>query len=622
MDLAAPLNNAIVALGAVASIQLALALLYWSKVGRRRRAIRRLEGLGFAEIPAKTPGFPWLGWVRDRFAGPSAFGATREDAARELDRRQVAGPEFLLLSRIGVMAPLLGLLLTAYSIWEFQRDRMAALAAARAGDILAEALPLFAGVAVGAALAILNQLLMIHAAMRTTGLRLGAMDWFDGAADRARAALPPEPMVKAASRVEAVANRLGSATVKLDRAVDGLASAVGSVAGSASRLDLAVGSLAEGQARHADALAATASCLARLEEATGRIMVPYGELAEAAGGMVGRLASIAESWRASTADSTLAGQRAAILGFRAAEAMARSADEVEAASKGWSEAVAAQHAGLATLREAASAYVANQAGFAASMGRFEQGSLLLLAKTESVGRAFEQTTGHLDTFRGAVGEFRSVVGEMAPAVRALRTVPEGIAALADSARQVGESTRVLEEIIRGYYRDAAGIAPAVESLRGQLEGADAVGRRFRELLDRVDAGLDSTLKGLDGTSSGFRAGLDGASRGLGASIGRLDAVLGESVGPLARDLAAAAAPLARLHETLAGLDVLTKDLKGLPDSTRELAQAAAGAAKTLRGVERLTGRLDDFGRAIGSAADGAAHDRGRWRRFFGGGNGA
>jgi len=103
------------------------------------------------------------GWLDRAAAG--AFGRqTRDDAITELERDLALTPSAVALRRLGVMAPLLGVVLTAGSVM-FSKTSLATLVnvseTTSVVKIMEGLLPLLAGVTVGALLAIFNQLLLI-----------------------------------------------------------------------------------------------------------------------------------------------------------------------------------------------------------------------------------------------------------------------------------------------------------------------------------------------------------------------------------------------------------------------------------------------------------------------------
>jgi hypothetical protein len=96
---------------------------------------------------------------------------------QELDTQIASNGNYLLLQRMGVMAPLLGVVLTVAGFYWL-----------RVGDgdqslqsILLAVTPLVSGVGTGAILALINQALLHIAGRRVESLRMTARSWFDAA---------------------------------------------------------------------------------------------------------------------------------------------------------------------------------------------------------------------------------------------------------------------------------------------------------------------------------------------------------------------------------------------------------------------------------------------------------
>jgi hypothetical protein len=110
------------------------------------------------EIRLRTQG--WL----ERAAAGAFRRQTRDDAIAELERALTLTPSAIALRRLGIMAPLLGVVLTAGSVM-FSKASLATLVnvseTTTVVKIMEGLLPLLAGVTAGALLAIFNQLLLI-----------------------------------------------------------------------------------------------------------------------------------------------------------------------------------------------------------------------------------------------------------------------------------------------------------------------------------------------------------------------------------------------------------------------------------------------------------------------------
>jgi hypothetical protein len=165
-------------------VQIVLCMSVCFRLRRQERAIRRLErelkqgGDGRQGVRSLSRKHAWLQWVVANFspgAAPSNF--TREDALQELDAQIASNGNYLLLQRMGVMAPLLGVVLTVagfYWLHVGQGDESLQ-------SILMTVTPLVSGVGTGAVLALVNQVLLHIAGRRVESLRMTARGWFDAA---------------------------------------------------------------------------------------------------------------------------------------------------------------------------------------------------------------------------------------------------------------------------------------------------------------------------------------------------------------------------------------------------------------------------------------------------------
>ena len=159
---------------------------------------------------AEVQGEPdWIDWLERRVQTASKRGepVTRESAIAELDHTLAEDWRHVLLQRIGVAAPLFGVIVTAMAFFTFrvpepsaqakESNAIAANPASAAIDspedvarnanrrlaagaaILNAIQPLATGVLVGAALAIVNQVLLLFVGVKIAELRRQARAWLD-----------------------------------------------------------------------------------------------------------------------------------------------------------------------------------------------------------------------------------------------------------------------------------------------------------------------------------------------------------------------------------------------------------------------------------------------------------
>jgi hypothetical protein len=165
-------------------LQLVLCGVFCFRIRRQERAIKRLcrdfkqGGDGRSGPRSLSRKHAWLQWVVSNFPAGAANASsnfTREDALHELDTQIASSGNYLLLQRMGVMAPLLGVVLTvAGFFWLHVGEDDQSLQ-----TILLAVTPLVSGVGTGAVLALINQALLHIAGRRVEALRLSARNWFD-----------------------------------------------------------------------------------------------------------------------------------------------------------------------------------------------------------------------------------------------------------------------------------------------------------------------------------------------------------------------------------------------------------------------------------------------------------
>ncbi len=208
--------------------------------------------------------FDWLRWVLDVFpadaSAPSA-NFTRDEVLHELDSRIGSDASYLLLQRMGIMAPLLGVVLTVVGFFWLNVEESDAQSLQ---TILVTVMPLVSGVGAGAILALCNQGLLQGVGGRFERLRISARTWFDAAI-----------WCHAAQNAQA-------ANVKAQVAIDRF-----------------VGTIAESTARHAESSRRIEASAALLEQAASRFAVMLrtvqGDMSQMPQSLVDLRAAIAAS---------------------------------------------------------------------------------------------------------------------------------------------------------------------------------------------------------------------------------------------------------------------------------------------------------------------------------------
>lgn len=167
------------------AMQLFLCMRFWFRMKRDHRQLSKLLGDLQAggdgrDIEAFVGDIPWLNWVDTNFPrGTRTPGSyTRDDVLKELDTQIASDSQYLLLQRAGVMAPLLGVIITVlgFMLIDFSQTGEQNL-----GELLLTVAPLVAGVGTGAVLAFINQWLLHFVGNKVEQVRYAARVWFDSA---------------------------------------------------------------------------------------------------------------------------------------------------------------------------------------------------------------------------------------------------------------------------------------------------------------------------------------------------------------------------------------------------------------------------------------------------------
>lgn len=162
---------------------LALQLGVWvsllRELSRLTVAVRRLTSANTSssKLPTLLAQHSWFRWVETTFpfGQPSVGDLTREDAFEEFDRCLADDWRYTILQRLGISAPILGVVITALGFWTFEPpEKLNSLT-----EILHAVIPLIAGVGIGAFLALINQALMWSVENCMGRLRTTARFWFD-----------------------------------------------------------------------------------------------------------------------------------------------------------------------------------------------------------------------------------------------------------------------------------------------------------------------------------------------------------------------------------------------------------------------------------------------------------
>jgi hypothetical protein len=212
-------------------LQLLLCLQIVLRAGSQRRTLKHLEwelkhgGDGRCEVAEAPRRSNWLRWVLVEFPTSAAPRSrfSRDEALHELDVRIASDSAYLMLQRMSIMAPLLGVVLTVVGFYWLDFNEAGAESLQ---TIMTAVTPLVSGVGAGAVLALINQILLHLAGGRLERLRMTARAWFDRAIWRHASHGAEAAANNALIDHERFAQSLTATAAELERAVAAFQSAI------------------------------------------------------------------------------------------------------------------------------------------------------------------------------------------------------------------------------------------------------------------------------------------------------------------------------------------------------------------------------------------------------------
>jgi hypothetical protein len=534
------------------SLQVALFIrISWS-LRRQERWLGRLcgdlaqGGDGRPAAHALSDSFAWLDWVLTIFPANSATppgSYTRDSVLQELDTRLASNSSYLLLQRMGVMAPLLGVILTVAGFWYLRVEDSGEM---RLQDILFAVTPLVSGVGAGAVLALVNQGLLHGASQRIESLRMAARTWFD----------------------RAIWSSVG---------LDSQAATVGAIS-AVERMTTAISGVAE---QHAD-------CAVRLKASTSDINDSAREFRDAVqtfGGQIQGVPQTLAELNGALQASSAALENLIQIGSRAVANLDVSVAAFRTTmDQEFANAAKLQHLSTQRLADATgqvrttselmkvsaqdlnATVDANKRSYS-SLNEAIEGRLLEVQNqfqtvTERVSTRLDALIGHLESVASKVSstanEFHSVFGQFAPAVTSFRTAVEHHfrPATAQHQQQVVAASESMQQL-----------KAATSSLSHRTTAAQTMLDRQREFAEAADRTQHL---------------LSGAIENLALVVARLHKVVENRVAP-SNDT---------LHDAANALAVSTEQLASFVDGG--LGQATKRLGKFDETLSRLEGSLTEL----------------------------
>jgi uncharacterized phage infection (PIP) family protein YhgE len=265
-------------------LQIYLCFRFGRRMRRHERELKRLvadleDGGDGRDVDAFVEDIPWLKWVDANFprdaSTPGNF--TRDDVLQELDTHIGSDGNYLLLQRTGIMAPLLGVIITVlgFAVLEVSDAEEQSLT-----EILMLVTPLVAGVGTGALLAFINQWLLQVVSGRVEEVRNLARGWFDAAIWSGVGLDTQAATVKAISAMERMARAVTNTAERQDETARVLLDSTRSIKEASRAFQETYASFGDRVTQLPDKLAELTDAAEAAVE-TLQAMIPVGERAVA-----------------------------------------------------------------------------------------------------------------------------------------------------------------------------------------------------------------------------------------------------------------------------------------------------------------------------------------------------
>jgi chromosome segregation ATPase len=602
-------------------LQLYLCAVVYRRMKRQERQLRRLiadmeAGGDGRDIESVAGRLRWLRWVDANFprdsSTPGAY--TRDDVLKELDTLIASDGHYLLLQRTGVMAPLLGVIMTvlAFFIFEAPKSEEQSL-----GDILYSVMPLVAGVGVGAGLAFINQWLLHLVSGKVEAVRNAARAWFDAAI------------------WSGVGLDTQAATIKAIGAIEKMAKAVTHAAdqqeSGAARFQQSIASIQQASAGFQQSYAAFGTDLRSLPQT-------LQTLTAATQAALQTLQSLIPAGQ-----RTVAGLEVSVAAFRSAveNQFVDSAKNHQASIDSFAESVgrinestARLHVSSGDLQETVNAHtnafkalnrslqkqvLPAHEGFLAAMTQFNGRAEGLLERLESlhgeIVGALEKLASLAPDASSAIAAFTASSSDLAEAIQhrftpatdqhrhQVEALTASLRQVQDSAKGLADGGKAIETLIKVQARLSQGLGAAQESLR---QSVDQLSETAGALRQSFDGELAPSQHSLHEAVGSFRD----SARSLAGFIDRgLDPVT-ERLSHLDETLARFAGTVEVIHD----FTEVRRDIERLSASLAQAAQVAEAIAALPEQVKQVLVQVAETQQRQ-LAADSKGHGRAWfWRR--------
>jgi chromosome segregation ATPase len=580
-------------------LQISLCTVFYVRMKRHARVLSRLNatlasGGDGRDVEPYVGRLPWLRWIDANFPRDTGTPAnfTRDDVLKELDTHIASDGSYLLLQRAGVMAPLLGVVMTVlgFLVLKVPETESQTLA-----DILYAVMPLVAGVGAGGALALINQGLLHIVGNKVESVRNSARAWFDAAIWSGVGLDTQAATVKAITAIERMAKSVTHAAEQQEATAGRLRESVGVIEQAAAAFQQAYGAFgADLQGLPATLQQLAGSLQASLDAI--HTLIPVGQRAVAA--LDVSVATFRASVENEFVEAAKSHQAAIDTLSDAATRIGETTARLQVSSGDLQETVNAHSNSFKALNRSLQKQVLPaHEGFLAAMTQFNGRAEGLLERvealhTELIG-ALEKITALAPEASSAIAVFTASGRDLAEAIQhrftpatdqhrhQIETITESIRQLQASAAGLTDGGRSVEAAARAQLHTSQGLTTVQDQLRQVVEQlAEAAGA----LRQSVEGDVAPSHRSLHESVGAFHA----SSRHLAAFIDRglepvtqrlsqLDETLTRFAGTVdtIRDFTAVRADIEHLSRSLAQAATVANAIAALPDQVRTVLEEVA-----------------------------------------------
>jgi len=564
-------------------LQIGLCSRFFLRMRRQERKLRALlsdlrQGGDGRGVPDR---FAWLDWVHRVFPqGSTTPGSyTRDDVLKELDTRISSSADYLLLQRLGVMAPLLGVILTVLGFWWL---KVPDTEEQSLNDILFAVTPLVAGVGIGAILAFINQGLLHVAGIKAEAVRMAARSWFDAAVWSTVGLDTQAATVKAIAGIDKMARTLSDSADKQHEATQWMAESTLAIQESAAEFHDAV----QGFGGRIEGLPDT---LAELRTAMSSSVETFQSLIPVAERVVAGLDVSVSAFRTAIENQFIEAarlHRTAIADISAStDRLGESTEHLRTGSEDLQDVISSHSSSFRELSRTLKQSLANEllpthqdlratvSSLENCVGEFSACMRSLRTTTEALSENIASATRGIGTMASqiepSVASFREAVDDRFVTAAEhheenLKTLSSSIEQIQAAGQALAKGATAIERMLSRHAGLEREIEPAQETLQAAIDKIASVGHTFQGTVESHIAPSHQALSRAAGS--------------LTSSAGRLAAFIEQGLDPVTHRLTTLDETLSRLEGTVNAIRDFSRVRKEVGELCASLSQAAEVAS--------------------------------------------